>query len=99
VIVEAQYFMPQGRVPDPDAGRMLHAGNRLMSGGRSRGIRGMLITQRPQKLHKDALTCADTLIAMRVLSPQDRKTIKEWVDGCGNAEDGKRVLDSLAQHQ
>jgi len=97
IIDEAHYFMPQGRVPDPDAGRMLHAGNRLMSGGRSRGIRGLMITQRPAKLHKDALTCADTLIAMRVIAPQDRQAVKDWVDGCGNAEDGKRVLDSLAQ--
>lgn len=96
VIDEAHYFMPQGRVPDPDAGRMLHAGNRLMSGGRSRGVRGLLITQRPAKLHKDALTCADTLIAMRVIAPQDRNAVKDWIDGCGNATDGKMVLDSLA---
>jgi hypothetical protein len=96
VIDEAHYFMPQGRVPDVDAGKMLHAGNRLMSGGRSLGIRGLLITQRPAKLHKDALTCADSLIAMRVIAPQDRAAIKEWVDGCGNPGDGKAVLDSLA---
>lgn len=97
VIDEAHHFMPQARVPDVQAGRMLHAGNRLMSGGRSRGIRGMLITQRPAKLHKDALTCADTLIAMRVIAPQDRDAIKAWVDGCGDPKDGRRVMDSLAQ--
>lgn len=96
VIDEAHYFMPQGKSPDVDAGKMLHAGNRLMSGGRSKGIRGMLVTQRPAKLHKDSLTCADTMIAMRVIAPQDRGAIKEWVDGSGNAEDGRRVLDSLA---
>lgn len=97
VIDEAHYFAPQGRVPDPDAGRMLHACNRLMSGGRSRGIAGMLITQRPQKLHKDSLTCADALIAMRVLAPQDRAAVKEWVDACGAPKVGAAVLDSLAQ--
>lgn len=97
VIDEAHQFMPQGKVPDPAAGKMLHAGNRLMSGGRSRGIRAMLITQRPAKLHKDSLTCADTLIAMRVIAPQDRKAIKEWIDGSGNDSDGKMVMDSLAQ--
>lgn len=98
VIDEAHYFMPQGgggRV-DVDAGRMLHAGNRLMSGGRSKGVRGMLITQRPAKLHKDSLTCADTLIAMRVMAPQDRVAIKEWIDGAGDARQGRNVLDSLA---
>jgi len=96
VIDEAHYFMPQGKSPDVDAGRMLHAGNRLMSGGRSKGIRGMLITQRPAKLHKDSLTCADTLIAMRVIAPQDRGAIKDWIDGAGDAAQGKAVLDSLA---
>lgn len=97
VIDEAHYFMPQGKAPDPEAGKMIHAGNRLMSGGRSLGIRGMMITQRPAKLHKDSLTCADTLIAMRVVAPQDRQAIKDWIDGCGDAVQGKAVLDSLAQ--
>jgi len=69
VIDEAHCFAPQGKVPDPAVGKMLHACNRLMSGGRSKGIRGILITQRPAKLHKDSLTCADSLIAMRVMAP------------------------------
>jgi DNA helicase HerA-like ATPase len=72
VLDEAHNFAPQGKVPDPDTGKMLHAANTLASGGRSRGIRLTMITQRPQKLHKDALTSADTLIAMRVLAPHDR---------------------------
>lgn len=97
VIDEAHYFMPQGKAPDIEAGRMIHAGNRLMSGGRSLGIRGMMITQRPAKLHKDSLTCADMLIAMRVVAPQDRQAIKDWIDGCGDQKQGKEVLDSLAQ--
>lgn len=96
VIDEAHHFMPQGKVLSPDAGKMLHAGNRLMSGGRSKGVRGMMITQRPQKLHKDSLTCADTLIAMRLTAPQDRAAVKEWIDGMGDPLQGKRVLDSLA---
>jgi hypothetical protein len=97
VIDEAHHFMPQGKTPDPQAGKMLHAGNRLMSGGRSLGIRGLMITQRPAKLHKDSLTCADTLIAMRVLAPQDRSAIEDWIDGAGDPKLGKEVLDSLAQ--
>lgn len=97
VIDEAHYFMPQGKAPDPQAGRMIHAGNRLMSGGRSLGIRGMMITQRPAKLHKDSLTCADTLIAMRVIAPQDRAAIREWIDGAGDSDQGREVLNSLAQ--
>lgn len=96
VIDEAHHFMPQGKSPDVDAGRMLHAGNRLMSGGRSRGIRGILLTQRPAKLHKDSLTCADTLVAMRMIAPQDRAAVKDWIDGAGDPARGRDVLDSLA---
>lgn len=96
VIDEAHNFAPQGKVPDPDTGRMLHAANRIASGGRSRGIALMMITQRPAKLHKDSLTCADTLIAMRVFAPQDRAAIKDWIDGAADAKRGSEVLASLA---
>lgn len=99
VLDEAHMFAPQGKTPDPDAGRMLHAANTLGSAGRSRGIRVTMITQRPAKLHKDLLTCADTLIAMRVLAPQDRAAVKDWIDGCGDQAQGKVVLDSLANLQ
>lgn len=96
VIDEAHNFAPQGKVPDPDTGKMLHAANTLASGGRSRGIRLVMITQRPQKLHKDALTSADTLIAMRVLAPHDRMAVEDWIKGCGDPAQGKEVLNSLA---
>lgn len=97
IIDEAHVFAPQGKVPDPETGKMLHAANSLASGGRSRGIRLMMLTQRPAKLHKDSLTCCDTLIAMRVIAPQDREAIEDWVLGCGDKVKGKQVLDSLAQ--
>lgn len=99
VIDEAHMFAPQsgGGGMDPQTGQMLHAANTLASGGRSRGVRLMLITQRPAKLHKDSLTCCDTLIAMRVIAPQDRTAIEDWVKGCGDKKQGQQVLDSLAQ--
>lgn len=99
VIDEAHNFAPQGKVPDPDTGKMLHAANTLASGGRSRGIRLTLITQRPAKLHKDSLTCCDSLIAMRLIAPQDREAVEEWILGMGDKAKGKQVLDSLAQLQ
>jgi len=99
ILDEAHNFAPQGKVPDPDTGKMLHAANTLASGGRSRGIRVAMITQRPQKLHKDTLTCADTLIAMRVLAPHDRLAVEDWIKGCGDMATGKEVLNSLASLQ
>lgn len=93
---EAHLFAPQGRVPDPRSGEMLHAMNTIASGGRSRGIRLTMITQRPAKLHKDTLTCADTLVALRMIAPQDRAAIEDWVSGCGDRQLGREVVDSLA---
>lgn len=99
ILDEAHNFAPQGKVPDPDTGKMLHAANTLASGGRAIGIRLIMITQRPQKLHKDALTSADTLIAMRVLAPHDRLAVEDWIKGCGDLAQGKEVLNSLASLQ
>lgn len=97
VIDEVHNFAPQGKILDPDAGKCLHWTNRLASEGRGKGITILMASQRPQKVHKDTLTCAETLIAMRVLHPLDRGAVKEWIDGCGDAEQGKQVLNDLAQ--
>ena len=96
---EAHVFMPQagarggGRSP-----AMLHAGNDLVSLGRGIGLRITLITQRPAKLHKDALTQIDTLVAMRLTAPQDRNAIDEWVRETthDDAPEVKSSLPSLA---
>lgn len=91
---EAHVFMPQGKVPDPQAGVMLAAGNNMVSGGRSRGLRITLITQRPAKLHKDSLTQVETLVAMRLIAPQDRKAVEEWIKDNAD-DDGKQIIASL----
>lgn len=96
IIDEAHLFMPQGKVNDPQSGAMLHAANNMVSLGRSRGLRIILITQRPAKLHKDALTQAETLIAMRLIAPQDRAAVEAWIED--NADDSKarEIITSLA---
>lgn len=96
VIDEVHNFAPQGKILDPDAGKMLHWANRLASEGRGKGITLIAASQRPQKVHKDFLTSAETLVAMRVVHPLDRGAIKEWVDGCPDPVKGKEVLGSLA---
>lgn len=95
VIDEAHLFVPQGRVPNPQSAKMLNAGNHLVSGGRSRGLRVMLLSQRPAKVHKDALTQIETLVAMRMLAPQDRKAVREWIQDTADPELGRRILDEL----
>lgn len=96
VIDECHNFAPQGKILDPDAGKMLHWSNRLASEGAGKGLVLITASQRPQKVHKDFLTCMETLIAMRVIHPLDRGAIKDWIDGCDDPQKGKDVLATLA---
>lgn len=95
VIDEAHLFAPQGRVNDPQSGAMLHAANNLVSLGRGLGLRIMLISQRPAKLHKDSLTQVETLIAMRLIAPHDRHAIEEWIGEWADPGKGKEITASL----
>jgi hypothetical protein len=96
VIDEVHNFCPQGKVLDPDAGKMLHWSNRLASEGLGKGLQLIAASQRPQKVHKDFVTSCETLIAMRVIHPLDRGAIKDWIDGCPDPEKGREVLNTLA---
>lgn len=96
VIDEAHLFAPQGKVNDPQSGAMLHAANNLVSLGRSRGLRIMMITQRPAKLHKDSLTQIETLVAMRLIAPQDRRAVEDWIADNADEKTGREIITSLA---
>lgn len=94
-IDEAHLFAPQGKVSDPQSGNMLHAANNLVSLGRARGLRVTMISQRPAKLHKDSLTQVETLVALRLIAPQDRDAVKSWIADQADVEEGKRIIASL----
>ena len=93
---EFHNFAPKGKIMDPQAGKCLHWSNRLLSEGRGLGIVCLLASQRPQKVHNDTLTSCETLIAMRVIHAADRGAVEDWIKGCGDKEQGKEVLNSLA---
>ncbi len=95
VVDEAHLFAPQSRVPDPQSAMMLHAANSLVSLGRARGLRVMLLTQRPAKLHKDSLTQVETMIAMRLVAPQDRAAVGDWIGDQADKKRGAEILASL----
>jgi len=99
VIDEAHLFAPQGKVNDPQSGAMLHAANNLVSLGRSRGLRIILITQRPAKLHKDSLTQVETLVALRLIAPQDRKAVEEWIKDNADEKKGREIFLCLIPPQ
>ncbi len=96
VLDEAHLFAPQGGSIGFDTAQMLHATNNLVSLGRSAGLRIMMISQRPAKLHKDSLTQVETLVALRLIAPPDRKAVKDWLDGAPDKSRGDEIMASLA---
>lgn len=86
---EADEFLPQK--PQREQNLVLHAFERLSLRGRSRGIRVLVLTQRPARLNKDILTQCGMLIIMRVIGLQDRKALHDWTGIYGD----KATLDEL----
>jgi hypothetical protein len=60
-----------------------------------RGFIPWLITQRPAVVHKDVLSQADILIAMKLTSSQDRDAIGAWIEGQADRQEGRRILAEL----
>ena len=54
-----------------------------------------MISQRPAKLHKDSLTQVETLIAMRLIAPQDRAAVEDWIGEWADPKQGREVIASL----
>jgi hypothetical protein len=94
ILDEADMMAPQN--PLPEQRRLQGAVNKIVRRGRIKGFRPMMLTQRPQVIDKSVLSQVDTLIALRLQSPQDRKAIEEWVKGHAADDEAKRVLSSLA---
>jgi hypothetical protein len=93
-IDEAHVFAPKGKVASLQSAGMLNAANELVSGGRSMGLRITLISQRPAKLHNDSLSQVETLVAMRLVAPHDRRAVGEWM----NEHDGVKTRASLVDN-
>jgi uncharacterized protein len=93
LIDEADLFAPQ----KPQAGDqpLLGVTENIVRRGRNSGIGITLITQRPAVLNKDVLTQVDGLCVMRMLGPQDRNAIDDWVGEHGDTNLGKEVKGSL----
>ena len=53
-----------------------------------------MITQRPAVIAKDVLTQANVYAFMRLVGPQDRKAVEEWLK-YGDPWQSKQVLSSL----
>lgn len=96
VLEEAHELAPQSAMNAKEGEQqMLGAFKRLWKLGRSSGIGGSAITQRPASLSKDITTQSEILIAHRTIGPQDVKAIGEWVKYHGEREDILADLPTL----
>jgi hypothetical protein len=50
-------------------------------------------------VHKDVLSQADILIAMKLTASQDRDAIGAWIEGQADRQEGKRILGDLPRLQ
>lgn len=94
LLEEAQRYVPQKLFTGQGLERMLGAFEEIAEVGRNYGIGLHLISQRPQKINKDVLNLADTVLAYRTNGVLERKAIGEWVQEKG-AEGRKEVHDEL----
>ncbi len=74
---------------------MLGRVTRLWKLGRSAGLGGSAITQRPASLSKNVTTQAEILIVHRMLGPQDVAAVREWIRYHGERDDILGELSTL----
>lgn len=91
VLEEAHEVAPQQ--PFKGEEEMLGRVTRLWKLGRSSGLGGSAITQRPASLSKNITTQAEILIVHRTLGPQDVAAVREWIRYHGERDD---ILGELA---
>ena len=97
VLDEADMWAPQRPLPDQTG--LLGRIDEIVRRGRIRGFIPWLITQRPAVVHKDVLSQADILIAMKLTSSQDRDAVGAWIEGQADRQEGKRILAELPRLQ
>jgi hypothetical protein len=93
VLDEADLWAPQR--PMPDTLLLFHRVGEIVRRGRVLGFIPWLITQRPAVLHKDVLSQADVLMAMKLTSPQDRNAIAAWIELQADRDKAKELLGAL----
>lgn len=97
IIDEADLFAPQstGRGTGGDAPALLGAMEDIVRRGRARGLGCTLITQRPAVLHKDVLSQAEVLVALRMTGVRDVAAIDEWVRLHADEDEARALKQSL----
>jgi DNA-binding XRE family transcriptional regulator len=92
VLEEADMWAPQVARSKQDVA-VLREVDTLVRRGRRRGFQVLTITQRPASLAKNILSQFDTLATLALPGLQDRKAVRDWLDGV--TPDALNVFNSL----
>lgn len=91
---EAHEYLPQQ--PGREMAQLVSTWQRIVKQGRFKGLGVTVASQRSAALNKDVLTQVDSLICMRMMSPQDRAAVKGWVEVHVGGSDILKTLHELA---
>lgn len=96
VVEEAHMFAPKEKAGFGDENKSTHWMNRIATGGRSKGIRLVVCTQRTQALHNAVLGSCETVIAHRLTLPADQKPVIDWLKANADRETMIAVSESIS---
>lgn len=94
VLEEAPDLVPQRLYPDQK--KCYAAVERLVRVGRNKDLGVTLVSQRAATVNKDVLSQLSCLVVFGLISPQDRKALREWVEANADAAMLKEFYDGLA---
>jgi len=97
VFDEADMWAPQRLLDkEGEAAKLLGMMETIVRRGRIKGFIPWLITQRPAVISKDIFSQMDGLAIFKLVSPQDRGAIGDWVSGQANKTQWKTIDSMLA---
>src|SRR4029077_7814051 len=96
VIEEAHEVAPKERAGFGAENMAIHWAKKLATGGRSKGIRLIVATQRVQSLHNAVLGSCETVIAHRLTTPADQEPVLKWMKVNADKATTTAVAESLS---
>jgi hypothetical protein len=96
VIEEAHEFAPKERAGFGKENMSIHYAKAVATGGRSKGIRLIVLDQRVQALHNAVLGSCETVIVHRMTQPADQEPVVKWMKA--NVKDKalrEQITDSM----
>lgn len=96
VIEEAHEVAPKERAGFSGENMAIHFAKKLGTGGRTKGIRLVVLTQRVQALHNAVLGSCETVIAHRIGYADDQVPVLKWMKAKVGKDNGAIVEQELA---